>query len=100
LFHPAVAPLWRLAAIVTHHEVVGSNRVRTLMVFETLMLFNGLLCAGVGWILLIFMSKPAGLVGALIFWAVATLLWEGKRYVDRLLPFDGSHRGRSRVRRS
>jgi hypothetical protein len=85
---------------LAHHEVVGSNRVRTLMVFETLMFFNGLLCAGVGWILLIFMSKPAGLIGALIFWTVATLLWEGKRYVDRLLPFDGSHRGRSRVRGS
>jgi len=70
------------------------------MVFETLMFFNGLLCAAVGWILLIFMSKPAGLVGALIFWAIATLLWEGKRYVDRLLPFDGTHRGHSRVRRS
>jgi len=66
------------------------------MVFETLMFFNGLLCAGVGWILLIFMAKPAGLIGALIFWAAATLLWEGKRYVDRLLPFDGSHHGRSR----
>lgn len=84
---------------MTHHEVVGSNRVRTLMVFETLMFFNGLLCAGVGWILLIFMSKPAGLIGALIFWAAATVLWEGKRYVDRLLPFDGSHRGRTRIRR-
>jgi len=46
------------------------------------------------------MSKPAGLIGALIFWAVATLLWEGKRYVDRLLPFDGARPGHSRVRRS
>ena len=79
---------------------VGSNRVRMLMVLETLMFFNGLLCAGVGWILLFFMAKPAGLIGALIFWVAATVLWEGKRYVDRLLPFDGTHRGRSRVRRS
>jgi hypothetical protein len=81
---------------------VGSNRVRTLMVLETLMFFNGLLCAGVGWILLFFMAKPAGLIGALIFWVAATVLWEGKRYVGRLLPldgFDGTHRGRSRVRR-
>jgi hypothetical protein len=82
---------------------VGSNRVRMLLVVETLMLFNGLLCAGVGWILLFFMARPAGLVGAIIFWVAATLLWEGKRYVDRLLPLEGSagaRRGRSRVRRS
>jgi len=79
---------------------VGSNRVRTLMVLETLMFFNGLLCAGVGWILLFFMAKPAGLIGAILFWVAATLLWEGKRYVDRLLPFDGSvSRGGRRVRR-
>jgi hypothetical protein len=82
---------------------VGSNRVRTLMVLETLMFFNGLLCAGVGWILLFFMARPAGLIGAIIFWVAATLLWEGKRYVDRLLPFDGSvgsvGRGGRRVRR-
>ena len=79
---------------------MGSNHVRTLMVLETLMLFNGILCAGVGWILLVFMAKPAGLIGAIIFWVAATVLWEGKRYVDRLLPFDGTHRGNSRVRRS
>ena len=79
---------------------MGSNHVRTLMVLETLMFFNGILCAGVGWILLVFMAKPAGLIGAIIFWVAATVLWEGKRYVDRLLPFDGTHRGHSRVRRS
>ena len=45
-------------------------------------------------------EKPENQIGALIFWAIATLLWEGKRYVDRLLPFDGTHRGHSRVRRS
>ena len=82
---------------------MGSNRVRMLMVLETLMFFNGLLCAGVGWILLFFMSRPAGLIGAIIFWVAATLLWEGKRYVDRLLPLEGSagsvSRGGRRVRR-
>jgi hypothetical protein len=81
---------------------VGSNHVRTLMVLEALMLFNGILCAGVGWILLFFMAKPAGLVGAIIFWVAATVLWEGKRYVERLLPLDGNrgNRGRRPVRRS
>jgi type IV secretory pathway TrbD component len=79
---------------------MGSNRVRTLMVLETLMVFNGILCAVVGWILLIFMSKPAGLVGAIIFWVVASALWEGKRYVDRLLPFEGAGRSGRPVRRS
>ena len=65
------------------------------------MLFNGILCAGVGWILLFFMAKPAGLVGAIIFWVAATVLWEGKRYVDRLLPLEGNRGSRgSRGRRA
>jgi len=68
---------------------VGVNRVRTLMVLDTLLVFNGLLCAAVGTILLAFMSKPAGFVGAAIFWVVAVALWQGKRHVERLLPFDG-----------
>ena len=78
---------------------MGSNHARTLMVLETLMLFNGILCAGVGWILLLFMARPAGLVGAIIFWVAATVLWECKRYVGRLLPLDGN-RGRRPVGRS
>jgi hypothetical protein len=72
---------------------VGQNRLRMLMVVETLMLFNGLLCAAIGWILLVFMAHPAGLVGAIAFWVAATVLWEGKRYVGRMLPLDGA-RGR------
>jgi hypothetical protein len=68
---------------------VGSNRIRMLMVLETLMVFNAMLCAAVGWILLLFMSRPAGVVGAVIFWLTALALWQGKRRVDRLLPLDG-----------
>ena len=68
---------------------MGPSRVRMLMVLETLMVFNAILCTAVGWILLIFMSKPAGAVGAIIFWLAAIVLWQGKRHVDRLLPLDG-----------
>jgi hypothetical protein len=59
------------------------------MVLDTLLVFNGLLCAAVGAILLVFMSKPAGFVGASIFWTAAAALWQGKRHIERLLPFDG-----------
>jgi hypothetical protein len=77
---------------------VGSNRVRTLMVLESLMLFNAVVCALVGAILLMFMAKPAGLVGAIIFWTTTAVLWQGKRHVDRMLPFDGASSRAARYR--
>jgi type IV secretory pathway TrbD component len=58
--------------------------VYALLVIRSLLVFNGLLLTLVGFVLAVFMERPAGVVFAAVCWVTAGALFGLTRFADRM----------------